>query len=298
MKSENDTPEQSKSGPTLAQEPSPADGTGWTDRQLVQVQANLARKHRTEPLPSVGQSVSALGTKLSQLSQSIHWKKCECGDTHDERLFEGDKCFRCVRKANEAVWAKARLESESGIEPRFADLQTWDDLLNEISASEPKYQPTLQRFRGFLNNRTGSVLAMVGQRGPGKTQMASVGVRLAIDRGLPARIIRTADLLKDLKGRFGTQGGEEDWVNEWCAPWLLVLDEFAERVDNDWNATELTGLIDRRYATMKKTVVIANLTAQEFAKLAGKSIVDRANEQGGILVFDWTSFRAKLSENS
>jgi len=50
-------------------------------------------------------------------------------------------------------------------------------------------------------------------------------------------------------------------------------------------------VVDLRYGDMKPTILIANTSVDNLAGVVGESVLDRCNELGGVLVFDWSSFR-------
>lgn len=215
-----------------------------------------------------------------------------CRQLWDERLLFRGHCPPCQRARRDWWEAGEQMRRQADIPERFAHLSTWDDLQTDLAGQHERFGLVLNRLREFLNDPVGSVFVMTGTRGSGKTSLACVAVRLAIARRRPARFTSAAALLRDLKGRFSEENGEEAWLNEWAAPWLLVVDEFAERSDSDWSSAELTNLIDARHGAMRKTVLLANLTRDEFKLLAGGSITDRAYEgAGGIFHCDWPSFR-------
>ncbi len=107
------------------------------------------------------------------------------------------------------------------------------------------------------------------------------------------------DLLANLKGRYGDDGDAEgDWQREWVAPHLLVVDEIGELVVGDHGRAAFSALIDTRYRRGKPTILLGNLTRDQFGECVGASIADRTNEGlGGIVLFEgWPSFRTEASQ--
>ncbi len=156
----------------------------------------------------------------------------------------------------------------------------------------------VERVRKFLGV-SGSIVALIGNCGTGKTQLACVAVRAAIAASREARIVTCVALLADLKGRYGGDGAaDSEWLTNWARRWLLVIDEFGIRLDTDWARVMLPTLLDQRYATMRPTILIGNVTREQFVDTAGPSVVDRCNEDGGVIVCDWPSFRqAKVARD-
>ena len=53
-------------------------------------------------------------------------------------------------------------------------------------------------------------------------------------------------------------------------------------------------LLNGRYEAMRPSIVISNLTVSEVSKYLGDRVYDRLRENGGgVLAFDWQSFRTK-----
>jgi len=135
------------------------------------------------------------------------------------------------------------------------------------------------------------ILVLYGKRGNGKTRMAA---ELAMHAG--SSRYRTAmrfflEVRATYKKRSETT--ELEVMDELTKARLLVLDEIQERGETPFEDRLLTHVIDARYAAMKPTILIANLTKQELAESLGASIVDRARENGKSIEFNWQSYRAK-----
>ena len=213
------------------------------------------------------------------------------GDYTADMLGFASLCPSCWRQFRSRV-DSARLDS--GIEKRYRPFlverrgQSWGML-----AGPAPYGAVVARVRMFAE-RGDTVLAVIGKRGTGKTQIGSVAVwECCFTRG-PARITTLYGLVADLKGRYGKDGASEsEWLAEWSAPDLLVIDEIAERFDTNHERTVFTAIVDSRYRKCKPTILIGNLTAEQLCACVGSSITDRCNEGlGGIVVCDkWPSFR-------
>lgn len=142
---------------------------------------------------------------------------------------------------------------------------------------------------------TGFLIALIGPRGTGKTQLASDAMHRATLLDLSAAYFKAMDLFVKIRGTYdGRSGGERGALNEFLDPHLLVIDEVQNRKNGEWEDTVLTNLIDRRYDQgTRDTLLIANLKRKEFEEDMGSSIVSRIGETGGIVVCDWPSFRSK-----
>ena len=159
---------------------------------------------------------------------------------------------------------------------------------------------------------SGALLALVGSRGTGKTQMAHRAVVLHSEWIIkstsdddvicfPVKVMslysatytRAMNIFIALRGSYNKDSGtsEEQIIRDHCRPKLLIIDEMHERGESTWEDRILTHIIDTRYGDMKDTILISNQTVGEFAQQVGPSIISRLTETGGIIVCDWDSFR-------
>lgn len=174
-----------------------------------------------------------------------------------------------------------------GIPDRFLRFESWDEL-----KGSPAYSLAVSAVRAFTAKHD-SVMAVVGPRGTGKTQAACMALMATIRSGRTARYTTAFKLFADLKGRYGQEGNaENEWLREWSGPYLLVVDEIAERHGTDHELTALTSLVDERYGNEKPTILVGNISIDGVCDALGSSIADRINDGGGIVEFNgWQSFR-------
>lgn len=254
-----------------------------TQEQFDQI---LANKRQPQPQPILNatqQFVKYVDDKLAN-GDPKPCSKCRALIWNSDGT-ECDRChFAATQERRRAKW----LFSRAGIGLRHTRFSTWAALAD----GPPGCRAMIDAVRQFCEARDAGILALLGKRGTGKTQVAAVAVMESIRAMLEAcQIATTSELLADAKSRFEDIGGDADWVRDWSRPWLLVIDEFNRRCDSDWGLLMLEALLDRRYRDCKRTILIANATAQDFAAIAGASIADRIREGGGIIECDWASFR-------
>lgn len=156
---------------------------------------------------------------------------------------------------------------------------------------------------------TGGIVVMVGDRGPGKTQMAAELARkgawpddrdeftradgLVVHRGKTALYRRAMDIFLDLRdaSKNHVKSSEKEVISKLGNVGLLVVDEFQERGDSEWENRIMKNLLDKRYASERPTIIIANMKRREIFDALGASIVDRATENGKSIEFNWPSYR-------
>lgn len=150
---------------------------------------------------------------------------------------------------------------------------------------------------------SGGIVAIIGDRGPGKSQYGAWAIREFVMRhGLEAKYWRADDLFDQLRSRFGKSQRAGKAGENGAEPadearrmlnhaGLVVIDEVHGACETAWERQELERIIDHRYGAQLATLLIANLDPSGLGELLGPSTLDRMHERGGVYVFDWASFR-------
>lgn len=163
--------------------------------------------------------------------------------------------------------------------------------------------------------RAGSIVALAGQRGTGKTSLAS---QIAIERALywcayysnpeidlrgPApkslpyyfKAGQLVEKFKALKADYGSIDGPqmEDSLATLCRECgLIVIDEWHECEDQKMRDRVLVDLIDRFYSWKNDVLIISNQSPKDFIATTNPSILSRLEEHGRIIPCNWKSFRS------
>jgi DNA replication protein DnaC len=82
-------------------------------------------------------------------------------------------------------------------------------------------------------------------------------------------------------------------IQEYCEAALLVIDEVQVRAETKFEDDKLTAIIDARYAADMPTILISNYTWEKLASTLSPAVIDRIEENGAKLLFNWESFRRK-----
>lgn len=168
--------------------------------------------------------------------------------------------------------------------------------LRHILSLHKMHGPSLEKAQALLPRVVQDcIFLLIGERGPGKTQMATwwAAQRLLNGAKSPGYYRKTTDLLSEIKLTWSTPGASEnDVLKKYRNCHYLVLDEFGERGDSNWESRVLVNIIDHRYDKMLSTVIIANMNRQVIADRIEHSIISRAQETGGLIVCDWPSYRS------
>jgi DNA replication protein DnaC len=151
-----------------------------------------------------------------------------------------------------------------------------------------------RKAREELWDRIGSgfLIALVGNRGSGKTQLAEQAVKGATSTELSAFYTRAMTIFLEIRATYRSETLTElAVVEKFCTPRLLVIDEIQVRGDSEWEGKVLDNIIDERYGAMRDTLIVGNLKPDTLRKSLGPSVMDRLNETGRIIECAWESFR-------
>ena len=140
---------------------------------------------------------------------------------------------------------------------------------------------------------TGRMWAICGTRGNGKTQMAVEAMKHATQLGMSARYVAATEFFAAIKATYRKDWSETEIqvIERFRKPRLLVIDEIGKRGESDWENNLLFLLLDKRYADMTDTIVVANLDSDKMGENLGPSIASRLGETGGLIECTWASRR-------
>jgi DNA replication protein DnaC len=155
----------------------------------------------------------------------------------------------------------------------------------------------LERAKRLLPSAlNGGMLVLAGDRGRGKTQIATWLAWQRGQQGKPTGIYAKAfDLFAAVKGTWGRNATEAEGkaLDRFKRAAFLALDECHERGETDWENRTLRNVLDHRYDACLPTVLIGNWTTNdEVLASLGASITDRIAETGGVVWCRWDSYRA------
>lgn len=181
----------------------------------------------------------------------------------------------------------------------------WDSrYVEEVELIGDEWRRAFTESRDIVSKA--GIVAYLGTRGSGKTRMAAEIARdgywptdkgewngNAIVSGKTALYRRAMDVFLELRdcNKKGASRSEKDVLETLASSGLLVIDEFQERGETDWENRIICNLLDKRYATHRPTILIANYSVDEMKKALSPSVRDRMRECGKAFVFNWQSYR-------
>jgi len=212
-------------------------------------------------------------------------------------------------------WAAGRSQYVSESKSRECDKQTISSHIDfperhraQVDLVGGEWTKTYEKALEVAN--ACAIVALIGGRGTGKTQMAwqiSRNVRLTnvnkltTENGFSKRferpaIYRTAmDIFLELRSTYSPTSKKTEWdlMKEYENAALLVIDEINVSTGSAFEDLKITAIMDKRYQKLRPTILIGNVDIQQFTDRMGKSVINRIEEDGIILSCNWQSYRTK-----
>lgn len=196
-------------------------------------------------------------------------------------------CPDCEHADRSRAYRRIDRLRESGIPSRHLTLARFPDM-----QGPPEFERVRDCVRRFIEAPDGGMLALVGRRGVGKTQLLAAATLAMIERDRAARMIDLQALLSDERARIGgTRDSETDWVSDYGGLDLLCIDEIGQGKITERGHELLTELLDVRYREFRHTLLSGNLDKSGLIAVLGDSPSSRMFETGGVIACDWPSFR-------
>jgi DNA replication protein DnaC len=127
----------------------------------------------------------------------------------------------------------------------------------------------------------GNGLWLMGGPGTGKTTLAMLASKAAIDAGRSVAIYSTPALLARIRQTFDAEGGEDGYLaffDRLVSVDLLHLDDLGAERSTDWVLEQLYAIVDRRYNDERSIAFTTNLEEPELTEQVGARTVSRLIE--------------------
>lgn len=223
------------------------------------------------------------------------------------------QCQLCLASSNEELELLAKQNGEdtikrrneakikgvlgrSGIPERFKDhsFVTFKAGTDEQKKKLDRCYDYAKNFNQKLKNGTSMILC--GKTGTGKTHLACSIANEIINQGHSAVFMNVIKMMRQVKETWSKGSGkaEQDAINWFLTPDLLILDEVGVQFGSDAEKMILFEVLNERYQNMKPTILISNLLPINLQEFVGERVMDRMKENGGrILQFEGKSNREK-----
>jgi DNA replication protein DnaC len=118
----------------------------------------------------------------------------------------------------------------------------------------------------------------VGDVGTGKTTLAMLVSKAAIEAGRSVAIYSLPRLLGLLREAIDSEAGLQQLVDDLSRVDLLHLDDLGAERATDWVLEQLYAIVNARYEEQRSLVITTNLDPERLAEQLGPRIVSRIRE--------------------
>lgn len=193
-----------------------------------------------------------------------------------------------------------RLFGNDGIPERFKG-RTFANYRIQHPAQAQVLNIACQYAKQFEDRLThGGGLIFAGKPGTGKTHLAAAIAHEVIQTGRSVLFISVIRAIRKVKACYRNTSlkTEQQAIESFVMPDLLILDEVGIQFGTDTEKLILFEILNGRYEAVRPTIFISNLTESELTTYIGARVMDRLQEGGGVsLSFDWDSYRKQVQSD-
>jgi DNA replication protein DnaC len=183
--------------------------------------------------------------------------------------------------------AGARTRSLAGRIPRrYRGVSFERPPIIDIARTAPEQIRSVRRYVRAIeeNLDSGRGLWIQGDVGTGKTTLAMLISKGALDAGRSVAIYSLPRLLNLLRESMDSQEGKLDFIDRLTAVDLLHIDDLGAEHQTDWVLEQLYSIVNARYEAERAIVATTNLMPDELSERLGARTVSRLVEICGDLI--------------
>jgi DNA replication protein DnaC len=124
----------------------------------------------------------------------------------------------------------------------------------------------------------GRGLWLTGDVGTGKTSLAMIVSRAAIDAGYSVAIYSLPRLLNLIRDEIGAENSLLDLLDSLSSVDLLHIDDLGAQHTTPWRLEQLYSIVDARYQAKRPILATTNLMPDELAEQMGRRILTTVSE--------------------
>ena len=226
---------------------------------------------------------------MSSRRQSARLASAELGDRPACKLGVCDGSGWIVGPENvarpcdcrDALLARRRARGVSAVIPkRFRDVSF------ELAANdgiEPNVIAAVRRFTETIDEQLdqGRGLWLMGDVGTGKTTLAMIVSKAAVEAGRSVAIYSMPRLLARIRRTYDAERGEDSYLeffDRLTSVDLLHLDDLGAEKRSDWVLEQLYAIVDERYQSQRSMIVTSNQDYGQLKAEIGDRVVSRLTE--------------------
>ena len=147
----------------------------------------------------------------------------------------------------------------------------------EIARVAPEQVQAVRRYVRDIdaNLDAGHGLWLMGDVGTGKTTLAMIVSKAALDAGRSVAIYSLPRLLNLIRGAIETEAGMVGFLERLAAVDLLHIDDLGVENTTEWVLEQLYSIVNTRYEDERAMIVTTNLLYEELIAQLGERTVSR-----------------------
>jgi DNA replication protein DnaC len=141
-------------------------------------------------------------------------------------------------------------------------------------------EPVVSAVRSYVRNidarlEEGRGMWLVGDIGTGKTTLAMLASKAALDAGRTVAIYSLPRLLNLIRSAIETEGGMVGFLDRLTSVDLLHIDDLGVENKTDWVLEQLYSIINTRYEDERAMILTTNLEIAELREQFGERTLSR-----------------------
>jgi DNA replication protein DnaC len=153
-------------------------------------------------------------------------------------------------------------------------------------ARDPQRAPVYRAVKEFVEGiderlTEGEGLWLMGDVGTGKTTLAMLVSKAAVEAGRTVAIYSLPRLLSRIRRTYDAEAGEQSYLEFFerlTEVDLLHIDDLGAEKRSDWVLEQLYAIVNERYETQRSVVVTTNLAQEALEEQIGPRTVSRLVE--------------------
>lgn len=188
----------------------------------------------------------------------------------------------CRCRVGRIAMARTR-NLEGRIPRRYQDVSFDRPPVSDIARIAPEQIRVIRRYVQTIdaNIDAGKGLWLVGDVGTGKTTLAMLVSRAALQAGRSIAIYSLPRLLNLIRETLDSDVGKLDFLDRLAAVDLLHIDDLGVESKTDWVLEQLYSIVNARYEAERAILATSNLTPDKLSEQIGPRTVSRLEEMCG-----------------
>jgi DNA replication protein DnaC len=177
--------------------------------------------------------------------------------------------------------AMARTRNLAGRIPRrYQDVSFERPPVSDIARIAPEQIRVMRRYVHTIdvNLDEGRGLWIVGDVGTGKTTLAMLISKAALQAGRSVAIYSLPRLLNLIRETIDSDVGKLDFLDRLAMVDLLHIDDLGAESKTDWVLEQLYSIVNARYEAQRAILATTNLTPEKLSEQIGPRTVSRLEE--------------------